>query len=70
MACASFDDTLTTVFEELEINYVRRTVGLCDQKDKPQLCVEGYYFRVNHETKGNVSSNDVKFCNVSKGQLI
>ena len=68
MACASVDDTLTTMFEELEIELLGFVTK--SQKDKPQLCVEGYYFRVNHENKGNVSSNDVKFCNVSKGQLI
>jgi len=56
------------MFEELEIELLGFVTK--SQKDKPQLCVEGYYFRVNHETKGNVSSNDVKFCNVSKGQLI
>jgi len=42
MACASFDDTLTTMFEELEIELLGFVTK--SQKDKPQLCVEGYYW--------------------------
>ena len=45
------DDTLTALFDDLEIE----VIGLVSQsqKDKPQLCVAGYYFRINHEAKGH-----------------
>ncbi len=37
MACASVDDTLTTMFEELEIELLGFVTK--SQKDKPQFCV-------------------------------
>ena len=45
MACA-----LDITLEELDIE----VLGLVSksQKDKPQLCVDGDFFRVNYESKG------------------
>ena len=50
MACAIVDDTLTDMFNDLEIEVMGFVTK--SQKDKPQLCIDGNYFRVNHEAKG------------------
>jgi len=47
------DDLLSSLIGDLEIE----VLGLVtkSQKDKPQLCVEGNYFRVNYESKGKTT---------------